>query len=124
MKPACFALACLMLVLGGVHAQETLPEAAPPKSLKADYVIYSGELGDARMPTKTERKMYVAVSGQPAKEIFESLYPDAKQTCSSEKGERMRSKGTVWCMYAPSSGYQCFFGLNLRTGESIAGGIC
>lgn len=124
MKAASFVIATTLLLPSVAHAHDTLPEAAPPKPLKADYVIYSGELGDARVPTKIERKMYVAVSGQPAKEIFESLYPDAKKTCSTEQGERMRSKGNVWCMYAPSSGYQCFFGLNLRTGESIAGGIC
>jgi hypothetical protein len=123
MKAAPAVLATL-LILSGTQAHEMLPEAARPKPLKAEYGIYSGELGDARVPTKTERKMYVAVSGQPAKEIFDSLYPDAKQTCSSEPGERLRSKGPVWCMFAPSSGYQCFFGLNLRTGASIAGGIC
>jgi hypothetical protein len=33
-------------------------------------------------------------------------------------------KGPVRCMFAPSSGYQCFFGRELRTGKSIAGGIC
>ena len=124
MKTVFVWLAALMLAPGLAHADAPLPEAAPPKPLKAEYVIYSGDLGDTRAPTKTERKMYVTVTGQPAKDIFDSMYPDAKSTCSSEPGERMRVKGNVWCMYAPSSGFQCFFGFDLRTGASIAGGIC
>lgn len=124
MKAVSRWLASLALGISQAHAGEPIPEAALPKPLKADYLIYSGDLGDARAPTKTERKMYVVVAGQPAKEIFDSMYPDSKQTCSSEKGERMRIKQNVWCMFAPSSGYQCFFGFDLRTGKSIAGGIC
>lgn len=123
MRPALLSILPFILGLGTARANETLPAAAP-KPLKAEYVIYSGDLDDVHAPTKTERKMYVVVTGQPAKEIFDSLYPDARRACSSERGERMRIKGNVWCMFAPGSGYQCFFGFDLRTGKSIAGGIC
>jgi hypothetical protein len=107
------------------HAQEKPADPAPTKPLKADYTIYSGELGDEQAPTKDERKLAIEVKGSAAKEIFDSLYPDAKGvSCSGEKGERLRRKGHVWCGYSPSSGYRCFIGFNLRTGDSIAGGSC
>jgi hypothetical protein len=100
-------------------------EPALTKSMKAEYSVYSGELGNAQAPTKTERKLSIEVTGQAAKDIFDSLYPDAKGVaCSDEKGQRLRSKGNVWCIYQPSDGYRCFLGYNLRTGGSIPGGSC
>ncbi|MBC7684317.1 MAG: hypothetical protein H7176_03695 [Bdellovibrionales bacterium] len=98
---------------------------ASSKPLKAaKYTIYSGELGNSQAPTKNDRKLAIEISGQAAKEIFDSIYPDAKVTCSSEKGERLRSKRDLWCAYMPSQGYRCFLGFNLRSGESISGGSC
>lgn len=97
---------------------------AAPKPLKADYVIYSGDLGEQMPPTKTDRKISINITGQPAKDIFDSIWPDLKAECNSEKGERERRKGNVWCFYQPSSGYQCYLGFDLRTGRSIDGGEC
>jgi hypothetical protein len=115
----------LIILTGGARAQEKPVYPAPAKPLKAEYTIYSGGLGDEQAPTKTERKLAVEITGQGAKDIFDSLYPDAKGvSCSSEKGERLRRKGHVWCAYSPAGGYRCFLGFDLRTGESIAGGSC
>jgi len=94
------------------------------KPLKASYSIYSGESGEREAPTAIDRKLAIVVEGTAAKEIFDSLYPDAKVTCSQEKGERLRSKGKVSCIYQPQTKYRCFLGFNLRTGESIAGASC
>lgn len=106
------------------HAAEKEVWPAPAKPLKAEYTIYSEELGNEQAPTKDDRKLAIEISGQAAKEIFDSLYPDAKVTCSGEKGERLRRKRNVWCIYQPREGYRCFLGVNLRTGESIPGGSC
>lgn len=106
------------------HAAEKEVWPAPSKPLKAEYTIYSEELGNEQAPTKDDRKLAIEISGQAAKEIFDSLYPDAKVTCSGEKGERLRRKRNVWCIYQPREGYRCFLGVNLRTGESIPGGSC
>ena len=114
--------ATALLSMAGAVEKEAWP--APSKQLKAEYTIFSGDLGDEQAPTKNDRKLAIEISGQAAKEIFESLYPDAKVTCSGEKGERLRSKRNVWCIYQPSDGYRCFLGINLRTGESIPGGSC
>ncbi len=94
------------------------------KPLKASYSIYSGELGEEAAPTQTDRKLAIEVTGEAAKQIFDSMHPDFKPSCSSEKGDRDRRKGDLYCTYHPNEGYRCFIGINLRTGKSIAGGIC
>jgi hypothetical protein len=115
----CFAL--MMIAAPPLLAE---PAEAQNKPMKAHYMIYSGDLGDAWTPTKTDRKLSIDVTGQPAKDIFESLYPDIQAECAVEKGERQRRKGHIWCIYQPSSGYTCYFGFDLRTGKSIDGGEC
>lgn len=101
------------------------PWSAKYKDLNASYLIYSGEPGERAAPSKTDRKIAIAVTGEPAKEIFDSLYPDEKDvTCTSEAGERLRRKGDVWCSYRPSDGYKCFMGFNLRNGEPHSGASC
>lgn len=95
------------------------------KPLTASYSIYSGAPGERQPPTKHERKLAIAIKGDAAKEIFDSLYPDIKGvTCTSEDGERLRRKDEVWCSYRPSDGYKCFVGFDLRTGKSVSGASC
>ncbi|TFW33364.1 hypothetical protein [Massilia horti] len=95
------------------------------KPLNATYLIYSGEPGERSEPSKNDRKIAIVVTGDPAKEIFDSLYPDAKGvTCTTEEGERLRRRGDVWCSYRPSNGYKCFMGFNLRTGQPHSGASC
>jgi hypothetical protein len=95
------------------------------KPLKATYLIYSGEPDERAAPTKSDRKIAIIVEGGPAKEIFDSLYPDAKGvTCTTEPGERLRRKGEIWCSYRPSDGYRCFLGYNLRNGQPDSGASC
>ena len=92
------------------------------KPLHASYTIYSGELAEREAPRSTERTMTIAVEGPAAKEIFDSIGPDIRPTCSQEKGGRERRKKGVNCTYEPngsSQGYRCWIGLNMRTGESI-----
>lgn len=114
------------LILGAIALfAQASEEPVPSKPMRAEYTVYSGELGNAQAPTKTERKLSIEVTGQAAKDIFDSLYPDAKGVqCSDEKGQRLRSKGNVWCIYQPGDSYRCFLGFNLRTGDSIPGGSC
>lgn len=117
-------IAAVVTPLFVCRAQEKPVYQAPAKPLKAEYTIYSGGLGDEQAPTKDEHKLAIEISGQGAKEIFDSLYPDEKVTCSGEAGERLRRKKHVWCSFSPANGYRCFIGFNLRTGDSIAGGSC
>ena len=112
------------VVLSLAYAAEQAHWPAPYRAFKGEYTIYSGELGDQQAPTRDDRKLSFIIEGQPAKDIFDAMPPDGKQTCNGEKGARSRSKGNVWCTFNPGDGYTCYFGFDLRTGKSIAGGIC
>ncbi|MDC8757854.1 hypothetical protein [Janthinobacterium fluminis] len=94
------------------------------KPLKGSYSIYAGALGEEAAPTKNDRKIAIEITGRPAKEMFESMYPDYQPTCSGEKGDRDRRKGNVYCSFNQGVGYRCFLGIDLRTGKSIAGASC
>lgn len=114
--------AITLLSLAYASDQSQSPAAYRP--FKGDYAIYSGELGNQQAPTRDDRKASFIIEGQPAKEIFNSMSPDDKETCSGDKGARSRTKGNVWCTFHQRDGYTCYFGFDLRTGKSIGGGIC
>jgi hypothetical protein len=91
------------------------------------YLMYSGTLGEAQPPTRTEQRLSFAVQGQLAKEMFDSIGPDLKLSCGTTLGMRQRTRGDVDCSYDKgdaASPYTCHFGLDLRKGKSIAGAIC
>lgn len=115
---------CASALLSLAYASDKSGWTWQYKPLKASYSIYSGELGEQEAPTQSDRKLAIEITGQQAKEIFDSMYPDFKPTCSGEKGDRDRRKGNLYCAYHPGEGYRCFIGVDLRTGKSIAGGIC
>lgn len=106
---------------------EDLPlEAWRP--LQVRYTIFSGgSLADREAPTSTDRKLTILVDGHAAKEIFDSIGPDMPSSCSDEKGNRSREKQGVQCFYTARrgvKGYQCWIGVNLRTGKSIPTASC
>ncbi|MFC5551869.1 hypothetical protein [Massilia aerilata] len=111
-------------VLLSAYASEQVQRPAPYRQFKGDYTIYSGDLDDQQAPTGNDRKLSFIIEGQAAKNIFNAMPPDDKETCSGEKGARSRRKGNVWCTFNPGNGYTCYFGFDLKTGKSIAGGIC
>jgi len=127
MKKALILFLSVALVTTTAWAQEKTSHPAPPKPLMAEYTIYSGSLGEEMAPTPDDRKLSIEVTGQGAKDIFESIGPDAPGvSCTGDERERLRRKGRVWCAFSPTDGgrYKCYLGFNLRTGESIAGGSC
>lgn len=105
------------ITLSANASETTAPEVAR-KPLKGSYTIYSGELGEKSPPTRQDRKLAIEITGPATRDVFHSLYPDAKVSCSGAKGERLRSKGEVWCIHQPPNLYRCFLGFNLRTGAS------
>jgi len=94
------------------------------KGFKGEYSIYAGELGEQLAPTSRDRKVSFLISGQVAREIFQAMGPDEKQACAAAPGDRSRSRKNLWCTYSRADGYTCYFGFDLRTGNSIPGGIC
>jgi hypothetical protein len=118
-------LLCLFSMLStAAGAENATRSTVISKPLEGEYSIYAGELHDEKAPTKTDRKLAVEIGGQAAKEIFDSLYPDSKVSCTGEQGERLRRKDQIWCSFTPKDGYRCFLGLDLRTGKSVPGGSC
>lgn len=90
------------------------------------YKIFSGEtVAYGEAPTAKDRKLSIVVKGQAAKEIFDSIRPDARDMCSSKKGDRERSRGGVQCMYtakdanAAGKGYRCWIGVDLISGQGL-----
>lgn len=119
-------LAIAVLMFSSAHAADKSSWTGKNKPLKdSTYLVYSGEPGDRGPPTKSDRKLAISIKGQAAKEIFEGLGgPDADVSCSLQEGERLRSKGEVWCSYTPKEGYICSLGFDLKTGEPHAGASC
>lgn len=90
------------------------------------YLIYSNDLDEAQAPTPADQRLSVAVTGDLAKQIFDTIGPDLKVACGTTLGMRQRQRGDVDCSFdkEQSSPYTCHFGFNLRKGKSIAGATC
>jgi hypothetical protein len=91
------------------------------------YLFYSNDLDEAKAPTSADPRLSFAVTGDLARQIFDSIGPDLKVGCGTTLGMRQRQRGDVDCSYdkeQPSSPYTCHFGFNLRKGKSIAGATC
>ncbi|WP_229256177.1 hypothetical protein [Duganella fentianensis] len=91
------------------------------------FLLYSNDLAEKAPPTKADRRASFAVQGAIAKTLFESIGPDQKDACGASTDLRIRSRGDLSCThYKPDkkNPYTCHFGLDLKTGKSIAGSIC
>jgi hypothetical protein len=92
-------------------------------TLRGSYMIHSGGTAYTEPPTKADSALSVHFEGKAAKEVFDQIGPDAKVMCSSEQGDRERSKKGVSCIYTAKlndpkdSHYTCWVGINLRTGD-------
>jgi len=93
--------------------------------LPAEYKIHSGNTAYSELPTKADSAITVAFKGEAARQVFEQIGPDVKDSCAaSGKGDRERRKKGVACLYetqldsATDSHYRCWIGIDLRTGES------
>lgn len=95
--------------------------------INGEYLIYSGELGEAAAPTPGDRKAAFVVHGELARSLFDSIGPDLKDACGTPAGMRVRQKGDLDCAYDrndAASPYTCRFGIDLKTGKSTYGSIC
>lgn len=123
MKASFLAIAVVAFATGTVAA-ERLGWDFSYKRFSGQYVIYSGELGETAPPTRADRKLSMMISGRLAREMFESMGPDIKDTCGAESGGRIRRKQNVSCSYYPADEFTCYLGVNLRSGDSIPGSTC
>lgn len=114
-------LALFSLVQAAEKKQEWTPEFKP---FSGRYQVYSGSPSEKQPPTPSDKQASVVLTGRAAKDLFDQIGPDVKNACSSDRNYRERHKGDLACSYTKENGYQCFFGIDLRTGKSSPGSIC
>lgn len=114
--------ACCQLASAG-ESEKKAPALGQWNPFQAEYMIHSGGTAYSEPPTKTDRAISVYFVGQAAKQLFDQIGPDTKETCSSEKGDRERRNKGAYCLYharlenPTDSHYRCWIGIDLRTGE-------
>lgn len=125
MKHRLLCILSLSTLFCAVHAAEKKDEgryAARP--LKGDYYLYGGTLGEMLPPTKDDKNVSFMFTGPLAKELFDQIGPDTKDSCSSASDYQERNKGDLSCTSTKDEGYACHFGLDAKTGKSTYGSIC
>lgn len=92
--------------------------------LPAEYKIHSGNTAYSERPTKTDSAITVVFKGEAARQLFDQIGPDVKDSCSATtNGDRERRKKGAVCLYETQldgpddSHYRCWIGIDLRTGE-------
>jgi len=124
------AAALALALLSRVQAADTTSKkqaerwSFAPKPLRGDYQVYGGTLSEVQPPTARDRKVAFMFKGPLAKDLFEQIGPDAKDSCSDASGYRERNRGDLSCTYTKEDGYACYFGLDVPTGKSTNGSIC
>jgi len=99
-------------------------EGASPKPITGDYQIYGGTLSEMLPPSAKDRKVAFKFTGALAKNLFNNIGPDAKDSCSADQDYRERNRGDVSCTYTKSDGYACYFGIDVVSGKGTYGSIC
>jgi hypothetical protein len=127
MKINAVLVVCALAIFSDVRAGEKKSdewEGAPPKPLNGDYQVYGGTLSEMLPPTKKDRKIAFMFKGGLARDLFNQIGPDSKDTCSAANDYRERARGDISCTYTSAQGYSCYLGLNVVTGKSTQGSIC
>lgn len=108
-----------LLAAAAANAQEY-------KKMDAEYMLYSGLIGDPMPIKKSDAKISLAIKGKAAESIFSQIGPDIKDACATEGGGRFRSKekNGISCQYAKIDGYTCYVGLDLKRGKLISSSVC
>lgn len=114
-------LALISPVQAAEKKQEWTPEFKP---FNGRYQVYSGSPSEKQPPTQLDKQASVVLTGRAARDLFDQIGPDVKDACSNDVNYRERRKGHLDCSYTKENGYQCFFGIDLRTGRSMNGSIC
>jgi len=96
------------------------------QAANVSYSTYGNSLGDPTSPSSSDKKIAFVVKGKAAREMFEAIGPDQKDSCQPEPGVRFRSKDEekIICTKSIKGIYACYFGFDLKSGKSIGGSIC
>lgn len=96
------------------------------KPASVNYTLYSGTISEPIPPKGKQKNLSFEINGEAAKDIFNSIGPDVKNSCPASDNERVRERadGNIRCYLQAKNKYQCYFGVNLQTGKIIPGDIC
>ncbi|MGK5025181.1 hypothetical protein [Janthinobacterium sp. RB2R34] len=112
------------LVLGVATAQTAHKWIFSYQPVKGRYLIYGGGLADPLPPTSKDKRIAFWIEGKAAKQLFDAMGPDLRNTCGADGDYRVRQRAEVSCTYYPGDGYHCDFGFDLLTGRSVGGSVC
>jgi len=117
-------LFCALCACGGlsVAAEEKKPEITPFRG--GQYMIHGGGLGDVYAPKTGDAKLYLELSGDAARGVFERLGRASEEKQCVEPGEVFRRKGDIACTRSRGNTYVCHLGFDLTTGKSVNASIC
>lgn len=91
---------------------------------QGEYMLYGGSLGDLTQPSQKDAKVFLALYGKVAADMFSSMKADTKNDCDPAAGNRYRERAGLSCRKMRNGKYSCHIGFDLKTGKSIGGIIC
>ncbi|NHZ98927.1 hypothetical protein [Massilia sp. CCM 8734] len=96
------------------------------KKFSGVYRTYSGGLGDSGPSTPGDAKVMFSIDGEAARDMFNAMGKDVKDTCTEGSGTRVRMKDhqRLVCSRSKQGEYSCNFGFDLKSGKSIGGSVC
>lgn len=113
------ALFRMMLALGGVLALSPGAGAGNPVKLQGDYQL-AGRLDHKGSPTQGASHLYVSLTDQAARDLYESLPGDPREDACT--GYKFKAWGNVGCYeIEPNDRYLCSFSIDLERGAVEAG---
>lgn len=125
MKARLVGAVCALAIMSLAIAEEKKQEwqGAPSLPLHGDYQVYGGTLSEMQPPSSKDRKVSFMFKGPLARDLFNQIGPDVKDSCSAAPGYRERRRGDLACTH-DQDGYLCYFGLDVVTGKGTNGSIC
>ena len=108
-----------------VMAGSFLAYARDDGKLSGDWFIYAGTLDDRALPTATDAKVWMQISGPLAAQMYQRLGQSAqlKDTCG-EPDLTTRRRGEIDCTLQKGEEAVCHVNFDLRTGKVWGGTIC
>lgn len=122
MKYLLFLALLLIVGIDSVQSAHTWRFSYQP--VTGHYGIYGGGLADPLPPTKKDQRIAFWIEGKAAKQLFDAMGPDLRNTCGVEGENRLRQRAHVSCSYHPRHSHHCDFGFDLLSGHSIGGSTC
>jgi hypothetical protein len=117
------AFGCALAVgTGAALAADTVPTIRPFAG--GQYMIYGGGLGDVYAPKAGDTKLYLELSGDAARRIFDQLGRASEKKMCADPDDVLRMKGDIACTRSKDGKHVCQLGFDLTTGKSANATIC